>query len=275
VADGIRSYRLGPPLLLALLAAGPVQAQIVTDGTVGYQVSLSGPQMNISADLGVRVGDNLFHSFEKFSIATGQTATFTGPQSIKNVISRVTGGEVSLINGTLRSTVGQADFYFLNPAGVVFGPNARLDVPGSFYVSTEHELRLADGTLFSAVDTAGSGLSVAPPEAFGFLDRSPRLPELTIIFNQSHSLVMDSQLREACAARGGRPASSFAAGGRGGLPPDPGTPLAANPFGQPPGQQAATGSPTPSARLRQAAKPIMVSGIPQPVLGSPRLTCRG
>jgi hypothetical protein len=85
---------------------------------------------------------------------------------------------------------------------------------------------------------------------------------------------VSSELREACATRGGRPASSFTAGGRGGLPPDPGTPLAANPFEQPLEQH--TGSPTTlTARPTQAVKPITVSGIPQPVLGFPRLTCRG
>jgi large exoprotein involved in heme utilization and adhesion len=89
------------------------------------------------------------------------------------VISRVTGGEVSNIDGTLASTVGQADLYFLNPAGVMFGPNAQLDVPGSFHVSTAHELRFADGARFSALDKTGSGLTVAPPEAFGFLDKAP------------------------------------------------------------------------------------------------------
>jgi hypothetical protein len=84
-----------------------------------------------------------------------------------------------------------------------------------------------------------------------------------------------SQLRESCAARGGRPSSSLSPGGRGGLPPDPGTPLAASPFGQSL-EQTTTGSPTTlTARPQQAAKPITVSGIPQPVLGSPRLTCRG
>ena len=83
-----------------------------------------GGQIEIGADLGSRRGDNLFHSFEKFGIATGQTATFTGPGDIRNVISRVTGGEVSNIDGTLASKVGQADLYFLNPAGVMFGPNA-------------------------------------------------------------------------------------------------------------------------------------------------------
>src|SRR4051812_41364316 len=165
--------RIGSLLLAALLAAAPVQAQIVTDGSVGPKVSLRGGEIEIGANLGTRRGDNLFHSFEKFGIATGQTATFTGPGDIKNVISRVTGGEVSNIDGKLASTVGQADLYFLNPAGVMFGPNARLDVPGSFHVSTAHELRFADGASFSALDKTGSGLTVAPPEAFGFLDRPP------------------------------------------------------------------------------------------------------
>jgi filamentous hemagglutinin family protein len=173
MADGIRSYRFGPPLLVAFLAAAPVQAQIVTDGTVGPKVSLRGGEIEIGADLGTRRGDNLFHSFEKFGIATGQSATFTGPGAIKNVISRVTGGEVSNIDGKLASRVGQADLYFLNPAGVMFGPNATLDVPGSLHVSTAHELRFADGARFSALDKTGSGLTVASPEAFGFLDRPP------------------------------------------------------------------------------------------------------
>jgi hypothetical protein len=85
-----------------------------------------------------------------------------------------------------------------------------------------------------------------------------------------------SQLRVTCAARGGRPGNSFTRGGRGGLPPDPGTPLMATPSGQPPGQRTATGAPTAlTARPTSAVKPVMVSGIPQPVLGSPRLTCRG
>src|SRR4051812_37977376 len=173
MSDGFRSYWLSQPLLVALLAAGPVQAQIVTDGSLGPKVSLRGGQIEIGANLGTQSGANLFHSFEKFGIATGQTATFTGPGTIKNVISRVTGGEISNIDGKLASRVGQADLYFLNPAGVMFGPNAQLDVPGSFHVSTAHELRFADGARFSALDKTGSGLTVAPPEAFGFLDRPP------------------------------------------------------------------------------------------------------
>jgi large exoprotein involved in heme utilization and adhesion len=85
-----------------------------------------------------------------------------------------------------------------------------------------------------------------------------------------------SQLRETCAARGGRPASSFTAGGRGGVPPDPGAPLPASSFGQPLEQQTATGAATAlTPRPPPAVKPITVAGISQPILGSPRLTCRG
>jgi len=85
-----------------------------------------------------------------------------------------------------------------------------------------------------------------------------------------------SQLRVACAARGGRPASSFTAGGRGGLPPDPDAPLGASPFEPPLKQQAATGSPTASTtRPAQATKTVRVAGTPQPVLGAPRPACRG
>jgi filamentous hemagglutinin family protein len=138
MSDDLRSHKLGPLLLAALLAAGSVHAQIVTDGSVGPKTSLSGPQVEIGADLGTRRGDNLFHSFERFGIAPGQTATFTGPGTIRNVIGRVTGGEISTIDGTLASRVGQADLYFLNPAGVMFGPNAQLDLPGSLHVGTGH-----------------------------------------------------------------------------------------------------------------------------------------
>lgn len=168
------SCRLGSTLLTALLVSTPAPAQIVTDGSVGIKDALNGANITIGSELGTRTGDNLFHSFERFGIGTGQRATFTGPDTIRNVISRVTGGEVSNIDGTLASSVGQADLYFINPAGVMFGPNARLEVPASFHVSTAHELRFSDGVSFSALDQTGSGLTAAAPEAFGFLDRPAR-----------------------------------------------------------------------------------------------------
>jgi filamentous hemagglutinin family protein len=165
----MRMLRTGIGLLAWGLAL-PALAEVVTDGTVGPRVHLSGPEFAIGADLGTQAGPNLFHSFEKFSLANGERATFSGAGDIHNIISRVTGGIRSDIDGTIRSTIPGADFYFINPKGVVFGPNARLDVQGSFHVSTADELRFADGAKFSA-RTPSSSFTVAAPEAFGFLDR--------------------------------------------------------------------------------------------------------
>ncbi|MGE0085576.1 MAG: filamentous hemagglutinin N-terminal domain-containing protein [Desulfococcaceae bacterium] len=156
-------------------------ADVVTDGTVGPAQSLNGPDYQISHDLGKTAGQNLFHSFQKFSVFTGESATFTGPDSIENVISRVTGGEISTIDGLLRSQVGHADFFFINPSGVVFGPNAKVDVPAAFHVSTADELRFADGNVFSASNPNASTLTAANPESFGYLSPQPA----SIILNGS------------------------------------------------------------------------------------------
>ena len=137
---------------------------------------------------------------------------------------------------------------------------------GNITIQAGQLIRTPDSVITASGSVAGN-ITITAPNT----DVSSSLTVLPETF-----LDASSQLRVACAARGGRPASSFTAGGRGGLPPDPGAPLAANPFGQPLEQQTATGSPTAlTARPPQAAKPITVSGIPQPVLGSPRLTCRG
>jgi filamentous hemagglutinin family protein len=127
----------------------------------------------ISDNLGTRAGNNLFHSFGAFNIGTGESATFTGPAGIQNVIGRVTGGTPSSIDGTIRSTIDGANLFLLNPSGVLFGPNAGLDVKGSFHVSTADYLKFSDGQVFYANPASTSVLSVAAPEAFGFLAPTP------------------------------------------------------------------------------------------------------
>ena len=154
--------------LLVLISARS-HAEITLDGTMGAAGALSGPDYRITAEMGLQAGANLFHSFGRFEILTGQSATFTGPDTIANVISRVTGGELSTIDGLLRSEVGVADFFFINPAGIVFGPGAQVDVPAAFHVSTAGDLRFADGAVFSAIDASASTLSAAAPESFGYL----------------------------------------------------------------------------------------------------------
>jgi filamentous hemagglutinin family protein len=119
--------------------------------------------------MGQQAGGNLFHSFGEFNIFMNESATFTGPESIENIISRVTGGNPSFIDGRLSTTIQEANMYFLNPAGVMFGSNASLDVSGSFHVSTADYLVLGDSGRFDAAQAGNSILTVAHPSAFGFL----------------------------------------------------------------------------------------------------------
>ena len=131
-----------------------------------------GPNYAISANLGKQVGSNLFHSFGLFGLATGESAAFSGPATISNVIGRVTGGNPSSIDGKIQSTITGANLYLINPSGIVFGPHATVNVSGSFHASTADYLKMSDGAKFQATNPDGSTLSAAPPAAFGFLNAS-------------------------------------------------------------------------------------------------------
>ena len=96
-----------------------------------------------------------------------------GPTPSPIFVSRVTGGQQSVIDGLLRSEILGANLFLLNPSGVLFGPNASLDVSGSFHVSTADFLRFADGAKFFANLGQESVLTVASPAAFGFLGSNP------------------------------------------------------------------------------------------------------
>ena len=155
---------------LAPLAAG---AEVTLDGSVGPSGALAGPDYAITAGLGRQVGGNLFHSFGDFNIRLGESAIFSGPNSVSNIIARVTGGHESSIDGLLRSTIPGADLFLLNPAGVMFGPHASLDLQGSFHVSTADYLRLGAQGRFEALHPENSELTADPPTAFGFLGAVP------------------------------------------------------------------------------------------------------
>jgi filamentous hemagglutinin family protein len=150
-----------------------LHAEVVTDGTVGAAKSLVGPDFIIGDNFGQQVGENLFHSFKDFNINTNESATFTGPNSIINILARVTGGNRSLINGMLSSDIPNSNLYLLNPSGILFGENATLNITGSFHASTADYLRLGKKGIFSAIEPNNSVFVSAPPEAFGFLNNNP------------------------------------------------------------------------------------------------------
>jgi filamentous hemagglutinin family protein len=146
------------PLSLACLAVFPLSApaQIVPDGSLGAEGSVVVPQVinGLPSDQlegGAVRGGNLFHSFGEFSVPDGRGAYFANPAGVANIFSRVTGGNISQILGTL-GVLGNANLYFLNPNGIVFGPNARLDVRGSFLATTADSFQFPNGYAFSATN---------------------------------------------------------------------------------------------------------------------------
>ncbi|WP_346290129.1 filamentous hemagglutinin N-terminal domain-containing protein [Sphaerothrix gracilis] len=133
-------------------------AQITPDATLGSEASVVAPDADVrggSADLiqgGAVRGVNLFHSFADFNVAELQRVYFANPAGIENILGRVTGSSASDILGTL-GVDGSANLFLLNPNGIVFGPNAQLDITGSFLASTAAAFDF-NGQLFSATDPA-------------------------------------------------------------------------------------------------------------------------
>ncbi|MCC5640155.1 filamentous hemagglutinin N-terminal domain-containing protein [Nostoc sp. CHAB 5844] len=134
--------------VLTYLINSPVLAQIVPDNTLGSESSVV--TQNFGGNTisgGATRGTNLFHSFQNFSVKN--TVFFNNGLNIENIITRVTGGQISNINGLIQ-TNGTANLFLINPSGFIFGQNARLNVSGSFLASTANTIKFADGTFFSA-----------------------------------------------------------------------------------------------------------------------------
>jgi filamentous hemagglutinin family protein len=138
----------GLVFLCFLAKTALTQAQITSDATLSTQVKATN-NLDFTITNGNRLGSNLFHSFREFSVPTGGSASFTNDLDVQNIISRVTGASISNIDGSLK-TNGSANLFLINPNGIIFGPNASLNINGSFVASTASHLLFADGTQFSA-----------------------------------------------------------------------------------------------------------------------------
>ncbi|MBW4447938.1 MAG: filamentous hemagglutinin N-terminal domain-containing protein [Spirirestis rafaelensis WJT71-NPBG6] len=140
----------GLGFLCFLTKTDVIQAQITSDGTLSTEVS-NNNNLDFTITNGNRVGNNLFHSFRELSVPTGGSASFSNNLDVQNIISRVTGGSISNIDGLLK-TNGSANLFLINPNGIIFGQNASLNINGSFVTSTASNLIFADGTQFSATN---------------------------------------------------------------------------------------------------------------------------
>ena len=146
-----------PFVFYSLLAATTALGQITPDNTLGNEGSVVTPNVNVKgalADLiegGAIRESNLFHSFQDFNVAEFGRVYFDNPAGVTNILSRVTGGNVSNILGTM-GVLGNANLFLINPNGIVFGPNTRLDLGGSFFGSTADSVVFDNGFQFSATN---------------------------------------------------------------------------------------------------------------------------
>lgn len=143
---------------------GGARAQVIPDKTLPQNTIVNQIGSAFRIDGGTQVKQNLFHSFAQFSVSTNSTVLFNNAQLIRNILARVTGGSASNIDGLIAAN-GTANLFLINPSGIIFGSNARLQLGGSFLASTASGILFDNGAVFSAVNPAVSAplLSVNVP----------------------------------------------------------------------------------------------------------------
>ncbi|HEY9834247.1 MAG TPA: filamentous hemagglutinin N-terminal domain-containing protein, partial [Stenomitos sp.] len=146
----LSTWILSGSVLWGLSFVQPLAAQVIPDNTlpVGERSQVTG-NPNFQIDGGARRGSNLFHSLSQFSIPTGGSAFFNNAADVQNILTRVTGGSISNIDGLIRAN-GKANLFLLNPNGIVFGAGARLNIGGSFVASSADRFEFDNGFAFSA-----------------------------------------------------------------------------------------------------------------------------
>ncbi len=153
--------------------------------SVENRINITGGQL--SAD-----GGNLFHSFTQFNVPPGQIANFVSNPSIQNILSRVVGGQPSVIEGLIQVTGGNSNLFILNPAGMIFGAGSSLDVPASFTATTATGIGFNSG-FFNALDDNNYNSLSGEPNSFLFATSNPgniiNSGELTVPSGQTLTLV--------------------------------------------------------------------------------------
>ncbi|MBE9032886.1 CHAT domain-containing protein [filamentous cyanobacterium LEGE 11480] len=205
------------PLASSFIATSAV-AQITPalDGT-GTVIAPRGAQTNITGGSLSGDGRNLFHSFERFDLNAQQTATFRSAPGIQNILGRVS-GNASLINGLIQVTGSTANLFLINPSGILFGPNTRLNLPGAFTATTATEIGFGN-RWWNAFGRNNYSSLVGNPQSLGFALSQPgaiaNFGDLAVKPGQNLTLVGGTVLNAGTlTTSGGNITIASVAGGR-------------------------------------------------------------
>jgi filamentous hemagglutinin family protein len=155
------------PLRCVANISGEAAPTKITIDASGHDITPQGNTFNIQGGSLSRDGANLFHSFQKFGLSEGQIANFLTNPDIRNILGRVVGGDAAYINGLIQVTGGNSNLFLINPAGILFGQNASLNVPASFTATTATDIGFDSGW-FNAVGSNNYNILVGTPSAFNF-----------------------------------------------------------------------------------------------------------
>ncbi len=156
-------------------------AQITPNATWGPEASTvtTVAPNQIEIDGGAARATNLFHDFADFNIAPNGSVYFRNPAGIDTIITRVTGGTASTLDGVL-GVLGPADLFLLNPSGIVFGANAALDLRGAFVASTASGLQFGTQGLFPVQGVTAPPLLTIQPTALQFTAEATAIAPITL-----------------------------------------------------------------------------------------------
>ncbi|HIK31167.1 MAG TPA: filamentous hemagglutinin N-terminal domain-containing protein, partial [Oscillatoriales cyanobacterium M4454_W2019_049] len=160
---------------LALAIALPAYAQSIVpshDGT-GTIVTPDGNRYDISGGQLSEDGRNLFQSFHEFGLQRGEVANFLSNPTIDNILGRVTGGNASYIDGLIQVSGGNSNLFLINPAGVIFGANASLNVPADFITTTATSIGFDSNTWLNSTGENNWSALVGTPNSFDFAVANP------------------------------------------------------------------------------------------------------
>ncbi|MGL6339066.1 MAG: filamentous hemagglutinin N-terminal domain-containing protein, partial [Waterburya sp.] len=166
--------------LFSFLVSLPVYAQITPDSTLPTNSAVTRQGDTIEINQGTRAGDNLFHSFSDFSVPNGVEANFNNATDVVNIINRVTGGNVSDIQGII-SANGAANLFLINPAGIIFGENASLNIGGSFFGSTADSVLFPEGEFSATNPENSSNITINAPIGLNFRDNPQPITNRSIV----------------------------------------------------------------------------------------------